>query len=464
MEQFNSFDKIILLGRSYNLYETKKIEFPNPPNPGLIFYANDLLSSDELEERAIVQTTLKGVEIDEALLAKFSWSLIAQTKSSKTWEYPVKKLYLNFSKNGHFSIIGLKNESKTMLGMLLDLIPVDKLTEPIKCSSDEPFEIDSNSIECAGVEFSLDASYSGYAEMYHRGIWCTRPFSIHSGYLFINSWFSEFPLFKIPIRNNDKIRGNKQGFLVVENTILKFQHPEIFSLAGSDYKRRSLGEFVYDFYSHLWFTYRKGIPQPIGGIMTSDTGWGCMIRSGQSMIGEALIRSLLGREFRLGGFQQEEVLSNYLFIIEQFLDNPDAMFSIHKISQAGFKKCSRAIGEWFAPSVLGFSLAYLLASPIRIMMFPDRIIPLPKVKEKPFPVLLLVPARLGIGDRPDPNYHSAIFKCLELECSVGIVGGLPQRSFYFIGYYANNLIYLDPHFVQDAFVDSSAAIKSLVYY
>ena len=462
MEQFNAFHKIVLLGQSYSIYETKKVEIPQPSNPGSIFFASEILSS-ERQDSAIVQTILKGFEIDEALLEKFSWALIAQSKSGKTWEYPVKKLYLNFSKNGYFSISGPRNESKTMLGMLMDLIPAEKLMEPIKCSSEEPFEIEGNSIECAQVEFLTDASFSGYVEMYQKGAWQNHPFSIHSGFLFLNSWFSDIPILKIPVRNNGKILGNNQGLLMIDDIILRFQNPEAFSLAGTDFKRRALGEFICDFYSHLWFTYRRGIPHPIGGMMTSDAGWGCMIRSGQSMIGEALIRSLLGRKFGLlEGFQDDKVLSSYIFIIEQFLDRPDATFSLHKISQAGFKKCSRAIGEWFAPSVLGHSLASLLASPIRIMMFPDRTIPLSKVKEKPFPVLLLVPARLGIGDRPDPGYYSVIFKCLELGCSVGIVGGLPQRSFYFMGYYANKLIYLDPHFVQDALVESSAAIKSLV--
>jgi hypothetical protein len=460
LQQFNSLDKIVLLGQIYIPFELKKIDFPRH-NSELISYSPDIFKSNNRDD-AMITTLLEGFEIDENLVEKFSWRQIAQAKGSKTWEYPFKKLFLNFSKNGSLSIVGPKNESITMLGMLLDLIPPNIAPKSIDCSTKEPFEIKKCSNEFTKVEFSSDASYSGYLEIYQKGAWHSHPFSIHSGFLFVNSWFSETPLLKFSLKNNEKLFGNQQGLLAIEDFIFKFQNPELFSLADSDLKRRSLGEFIYDFYTHLSLTYRRGIPLPIGGLMTSDAGWGCMIRSGQCMVGEALIRSLLGREFRLGSFQKEKTLSNYLFIIEQFLDQPDATFSIHKISQAGFKKCSRAIGEWFAPSVLGHSLASLQASPIRIMMFPERIIPLTKVKEKPFPVLLLIPARLGIGDRPDPAYYQFIFKCLELECSVGIVGGLPQRSFYFMGHYSNNLIYLDPHFVQEALIDSSAALNSLV--
>ena len=77
-------------------------------------------------------------------------------------------------------------------------------------------------------------------------------------------------------------------------------------------------DFLDDFESRLWFTYRSHFP-PIRkssdsnasssltlavrlrsqlidqGGFTSDTGWGCMIRSGQCLIGNALAILRLGR-------------------------------------------------------------------------------------------------------------------------------------------------------------------------
>ena len=43
-----------------------------------------------------------------------------------------------------------------------------------------------------------------------------------------------------------------------------------------------------DFYQIPWFTYRSGFPRLESTEMTSDVGWGCMVRSGQMGIALAL--------------------------------------------------------------------------------------------------------------------------------------------------------------------------------
>lgn len=52
-----------------------------------------------------------------------------------------------------------------------------------------------------------------------------------------------------------------------------------------------------DIQSRLWFTYRRGFLQIGNTNFTSDRGWGCMLRCGQMVIGQALIFVHLGEYF-----------------------------------------------------------------------------------------------------------------------------------------------------------------------
>lgn len=83
--------------------------------------------------------------------------------------------------------------------------------------------------------------------------------------------------------------------------------------AEGDVERRWPPEFLDDCESRLWFTYRSNFPaikksseasmtlsvrlRSLGDQagFTSDTGWGCMIRSGQSLLANALVVLRLGR-------------------------------------------------------------------------------------------------------------------------------------------------------------------------
>lgn len=126
-------------------------------------------------------------------------------------------------------------------------------------------------------------------------------------------------------------------------------------------------EFLDDFESRLWLTYRNSFA-PIHkssetaaasnmsfttklrsianqGAFTSDTGWGCMIRSGQSLLANTVVLLRLGREWRRGQREQE-----HHQILSLFADTPEAPFSIHKFVEHGAKACGTYPGEWFGPS------------------------------------------------------------------------------------------------------------------
>lgn len=60
------------------------------------------------------------------------------------------------------------------------------------------------------------------------------------------------------------------------------------------------------------------------------------------------------------------------------------------------------------------------------------------------PILLIIPLRLGLNDI-NPIYIPALKRCLEIQGTLGIIGGRPNQALYFIGYVGDEALYLDPH-------------------
>ncbi len=67
-------------------------------------------------------------------------------------------------------------------------------------------------------------------------------------------------------------------------------------------------------------------------------------------------------------------------------------------------------------------------------------------------VMVIVNVRLGFEQIGD-NFHKAVIRCMKFSQFTGIVGGKPDKAFYFMGHSSNNegeeesLIFLDPHIV-----------------
>ena len=45
--------------------------------------------------------------------------------------------------------------------------------------------------------------------------------------------------------------------------------------------------------------------------------------------------------------------------------------------------------------------------------------------------------------------YNEVLNLFDIETNIGFIGGKNSRAFYFIGKYQTNLIFLDPHYVQD---------------
>lgn len=106
---------------------------------------------------------------------------------------------------------------------------------------------------------------------------------------------------------------------------------------GQEDVDKVMQEFRRDLQSRLWFTYRTNMA-PITGKITSDTGWGCMLRSGQMMFAQAFLMHNLGRDWRLPlDSAYKNLPAGYRQVLEWFEDTPCAPFSVHRIALAGEK-------------------------------------------------------------------------------------------------------------------------------
>ena len=61
--------------------------------------------------------------------------------------------------------------------------------------------------------------------------------------------------------------------------------------------QKEIAEFQREFNSVIFFTYRNSFLPIKPTELTSDMGWGCMLRTGQMMIAEAFKRHFLGRNW-----------------------------------------------------------------------------------------------------------------------------------------------------------------------
>ncbi|KAJ6602111.1 hypothetical protein B0H10DRAFT_1756317, partial [Mycena sp. CBHHK59/15] len=115
------------------------------------------------------------------------------------------------------------------------------------------------------------------------------------------------------------------------------------------------------FYALVWCTYRAGfepirdLPSlsalppplvwwPLGGTKgwTSDAGWGCMLRTGQSLLAYTLPAP---------HFPPPTARAHALHarLLSWFLDAPVAPFGVHRMALAG-KALGKDVGMWFGPS------------------------------------------------------------------------------------------------------------------
>lgn len=229
--------------------------------------------------------------------------------------------------------------------------------------------------------------------------------------------------------------------------------------------------------SRLWFTYRRDFPVIGSSGISSDQGWGCMLRCGQMVVGSALVNLQLGRGW---SWSPDSVDPRYLKVVEMFQDLKSAPYSIHQIALMGESVDRKPIGTWFGPNTVAQAIRKLAHydewNDLAVYVALDNTLVRDEVREAATrndkqsqqqncdqqtiscqhiepqdrtwrPLLLFIPLRLGLSEI-NPVYIKGLKACFTFDATLGVIGGRPNHALYMLGYVGEEIVYLDPHVTQ----------------
>mmetsp|Transcript_88923 Transcript_88923/g.206949 ORF Transcript_88923/g.206949 Transcript_88923/m.206949 type:complete len:356 (+) Transcript_88923:64-1131(+) len=234
-----------------------------------------------------------------------------------------------------------------------------------------------------------------------------------------------------------------------------------------------------DFRSRIQLTYRKNIPTPLklvdGREISSDAGWGCMLRATQMMLAQCFVALVLGREWRFDAERDLASGSAYLEVVSCFLDVPTAPFSLHCLVAAGQHLLGKEPSTWFGPTSAAQAVGHLFQSTdassrepaflrsVGCRVFEDGAVFKDSVLElfasgTCSAAIILVCRRLGLNNFNVEEYRPGLESCFALPEFQGLASGNSASSaHFFVGTHGDCLLFLDPHQVRPA-LDSTEAV------
>jgi len=244
-------------------------------------------------------------------------------------------------------------------------------------------------------------------------------------------------------------------------------------LLGRQYSARyDLDELRDAVQSRLWLTYRRDFPVIGSSGMSSDQGWGCMLRCGQMVVGSALINLRLGNGWSWSPNTKD---TDYIRVVQMFQDLKSAPYSIHQIALMGESVDNKPVGTWFGPNTVAQAIRKLSHydewNQLAVYVALDNTLVMDEVRETATsntstnnqynecqpncdkrcwrPLLLFIPLRLGLSEI-NPVYMRGLKACFSIPQTLGVIGGRPNHALYMLGHVADEIIYLDPHVTQTA--------------
>eukprot|EP00048_Salpingoeca_helianthica_P022970 m.21355 g.21355 ORF g.21355 m.21355 type:complete len:360 (-) comp8065_c0_seq1:24-1103(-) len=215
---------------------------------------------------------------------------------------------------------------------------------------------------------------------------------------------------------------------------------------------RPLTELQHDLRAKIYMSYRQDFPELPESDLSSDVGWGCMLRTGQMLIAQTMVVHLLSRDWRPDWAVASETHRHILRLFGD-AESPDSPFSIHNILRR-LRAMGVRPGEWLGPSAVGRVLceainnehAALGGPRLRAILARDCVLTMSEMMDGSSwtPLVILVPLRLGLREL-SACYETPLKALFTLPQCMGIMGGRPRHALYFIGFQDNTLVAMDPH-------------------
>ncbi|ELP84849.1 hypothetical protein EIN_284050 [Entamoeba invadens IP1] len=193
----------------------------------------------------------------------------------------------------------------------------------------------------------------------------------------------------------------------------------------------------------FYFVYRNNFQPLPNTTLTSDSGWGCTIRSTQMLVANA-IGKLFTNDFDTGEVTDKMVIK---FFLDFF--SVECPFSIHNLFLTKAILQGNINGNSFLPpSAVAAAFVEInkkLANPkfgmeILTTTFTFRVYTQPTI--------VLIPISI-----PD-SFNDKIAVIFSFYLFSGMVGGSGRKAFYFFGIHHDQLLFLDPHTVRNTVINS----------
>ena len=117
--------------------------------------------------------------------------------------------------------------------------------------------------------------------------------------------------------------------------------------------------------SLFWFTYRCDFPEIRPYRITTDAGWGCMLRSAQMLLAHTFRLHYKSRQWKPSSSitrrRQDTFLRSILSWFADFPSKTDYPYSLHNMVAAGLTKYETLPGEWYGPGTASYVLRDLVA-------------------------------------------------------------------------------------------------------